>query len=68
MLIRSKLMILGACAALTVALAPPAAAHHAFPAEFDAKPPGTPQRQDREGRVGEPTRLDSYRGYEAGRQ
>ena len=39
MLIGSKLMILGACAVVTVALAPPAAAHHAFPAEFDANRP-----------------------------
>ncbi len=42
MLIGSKLMILGACAALTVALAPPVVAHHAFPAEFDGKPSGAP--------------------------
>ena len=39
MLIGSKLMILGACAVLTVSLAPPVAAHHAFPAEFDGNRP-----------------------------
>jgi hypothetical protein len=39
MLIGSKLMILGACAVLTVALAPPVVAHHAFPAEFDGNRP-----------------------------
>ncbi len=39
MLIRSKLMILSACTALTVALAPPLVAHHAFSAEFDATRP-----------------------------
>ena len=36
---RSKLMVMGACAALTVVVAVPVVAHHAFPAEFDANRP-----------------------------
>src|ERR1700733_15258000 len=39
MLIRSRLTILGACTALTIALALPAAANLAFPAGFEADRP-----------------------------
>jgi hypothetical protein len=39
MSMRSTLIVMGVCAALTVVVAVPVAAHHAFPAEFDANRP-----------------------------
>jgi hypothetical protein len=39
MLIRIKSLVLAACTALAVSLAPPVLAHHAFTAEFDSSRP-----------------------------
>ena len=68
MLMKNKLMVVAAGAALAFATAVPVVAHHAFGAEFDANRPVLLKGKVVKVELGEPARVDPRRGREGRRR